>query len=362
MRSGEWRATSLLAKGGVHGASDYISDTDATSDIDNFFDKHPTLEEQVEQKLRALPAKAAPAKAAPAQAKKSEVEALRSQFAEIISAPSKAAPAKKQVATGKLAAVDRALEKEEQKVEELKKQRAILQSKSGKAKVMQQQLRWRTYPPGGGATSYAKTMSDDTKGSKECLPPNVMINGKCSKKSYLTLTGEEKAAALKALRKNAYYRYKWFTRWHKSGEKHHYRVVPLRYPHESGSDFGDNYVGLDCGQPDCRYKYLQDKMVNDDGTYPHARIPKLIRPFTGDGMDIRYPMRPQKLKQGIKIANEGAIDKMVGSFFKSQKIGYQRYVALSSEPSPQNPRPRDGFFSGGCTQRGSSVPRARGSE
>ena len=357
MRSGEWRATSLLAKGGVHGASDYISDTDATSDIDNFFDKHPTLEEQVEQKLRALPAKAAPA-----QAKKSEVEALRSQFAEIISAPSKAAPAKKQVATGKLAAVDRALEKEEQKVEELKKQRAILQSKSGKAKVMQQQLRWRTYPPGGGATSYAKTMSDDTKGSKECLPPNVMINGKCSKKSYLTLTGEEKAAALKALRKNAYYRYKWFTRWHKSGEKHHYRVVPLRYPHESGSDFGDNYVGLDCGQPDCRYKYLQDKMVNDDGTYPHARIPKLIRPFTGDGMDIRYPMRPQKLKQGIKIANEGAIDKMVGSFFKSQKIGYQRYVALSSEPSPQNPRPRDGFFSGGCTQRGSSVPRARGSE
>jgi hypothetical protein len=164
MRSGEWHATSLLAKGGAHGASDYISDTDATSDINNFFDKELTLKQQVEQKLRALPAKAAPAKA-----EKSEVKKLRSQFAEIMRMPGKAAPARKQVATGKLAAVDRALEKEEQKVEELKKQRAILESNGGKAKVMQQQLRWRTYPPGGGATSYAKSMTDgESQGTKVC--------------------------------------------------------------------------------------------------------------------------------------------------------------------------------------------------
>ena len=116
----------------------------------------------------------------------------------------------------------------------------------------------------------------------------------------------------------------WSHEWRKHGRKHHYRIVPKRFPHESGADLGDNYVGLDCGKSDCRYKVLSDKMRKDDGKYPHSRIPKLFRAFTGDGMDMRYPLRPQKLKPGIKIADEGSIDKAVGGFFKSQKLGYQR--------------------------------------
>jgi len=212
-----------------------------------------------------------------------------------------------------------------QKVGELKEQRAMLERKEGKVQAKQQQLRWRTYPPGGGATSYAKSLKDvDAKDlkSKECLPPNVMIDGKCE--NYRKLEAEKKAKARQILRKEHYYRYKWSHEWRKHGRKHHYRIVPKRFPHESGADLGDNYVGLDCGKSDCRYKVLSDKMRKDDGKYPHSRIPKLFRAFTGDGMDMRYPLRPQKLKPGIKIADEGSIDKAVGGFFKSQKLGYQR--------------------------------------
>ena len=50
---------------------------------------------------------------------------------------------------------------------------------------------------------HAYTHTNTLAHVQECLPPNVMIDGKCSKKSYLTLTGEEKVAAMKALRKNA---------------------------------------------------------------------------------------------------------------------------------------------------------------
>lgn len=254
---------------------------------------------------------------------------LRAQVAQMLrGAPDKAAPAKKPAAKAKLAAVDKALEKEERKVGELKQEREVLELKGGKTQAKQQALRWRTYPPGGGATSYAKSMKDaaSSKKSSECLPPKVMVDGKCS--NYLKLSAEEKGKARQILRKKAYYKYKWAHEWRKHGRKPHYRIVPKRYPHEGGADLGDNYVGLDCGKPGCRYKVLEDKFVKDDGTYPHARIPKLVRSFTGDGMDIRYPMRPQKLKPGIKVADEGSIDKAVGGFFKSQKLGYQKYAPV----------------------------------
>ena len=95
MRSGAPHATSLLATG--RGAAAYLSDTAATTDLDTYFDRlnqgeESSLRAQVAQMLRGTAGKAAPAK------------------------EGKAAPAKKPAAKGKLAAVDRALEKEEHKV------------------------------------------------------------------------------------------------------------------------------------------------------------------------------------------------------------------------------------------------------
>lgn len=184
----------------------------------------------------------------------------------------------------------------------------------------------RVYPPGGGATSFGKSLKErEGNGkSKECLPPKVEIDGKCQ--NYLKLSAEDKEKARTALRKNAYYRYKWGTQWHKHGFKHHFHTVPKRYPHEDGADLGDNYIGLDCGTPNCRYSNLSDKFKAADGKYPKARIPKLFRPFTGDSLDLRFPTRPQKLPDAIKKLDKGYIDSAIGGFFKSQKLGYQKYM------------------------------------
>jgi len=87
MRSGAPHATSLLATG--RGAAAYLSDTAATTDLDTYFDRLNQGEES----------------------------SLRAQVAQMLRGTAgKAAPAKKPAAKGKLAAVDRALEKEEHKV------------------------------------------------------------------------------------------------------------------------------------------------------------------------------------------------------------------------------------------------------
>ena len=40
----------------------------------------------------------------------------------------------------------------------------------------------------------------------QCLPPQVLLDGECL--NYLTMSTEQQAEARKALRKNAYYRYR----------------------------------------------------------------------------------------------------------------------------------------------------------
>jgi len=223
-----------------------------------------------------------------------------------------------------LQAINKQLSSEKSRVDQLQEHRDSLKHQIADGDT--QGLRIRQYPPGGGATSYAKSIKSaaaETK-STECLPPRVMIDGECQ--NYLKLSDDEKAAARKQLRKNAYYKYKWSWENRNSGYKHHFRVVPKRYPHADGADLGDNYIGLDCGKPNCRYAVLEDSMKSGDDKYPKARIPKLFRPFTGDSLDLRFPKRPQRLKPGIAAANEGAIDKAFGRFFKSQKLGYQQYM------------------------------------
>jgi len=291
-------ANTLLAKS----SPGYVSDKEAQQDMLSYFDMaKPSLKAELEQVLKA-----------PAQAAKTK---------------GKTGGGDKQ-----LAKIDKELAQEKSKVQQLKAKKDALEhefdttGKDGKLKSTAQSLRWRVYPPGGGATTYSNVLTakeGDAK-SKECVPPKVEVDGKCQ--NYLKMSVVDKQKARVALRKDAYYRYKWGTQWRKHGYKHHFSLVPQRYPHEDGADLGDNYVGLDCGTPDCRQSNLADKFKSNDGKYPHARIPKLFRPFTGDSFDLRYAARPQKLPDAIKKLDRGYIDSAIGGFFKSQKLGYQRYM------------------------------------
>jgi len=301
----------------------YMTDGEAHSDLSSYFDKlSQATSRTAQQSARAsnlAVAKGAEASEPAHEAAAGAQKDTHSLDARLERAEDKVKMLKKQK---ELQAINEKLSSEKSKVDALQEKRESLKHQIAGGNV--QSLRVRVYPPGGGATSYAKSIKTVETKSTECLPPKVMFDGKCQ--NYLQLKADQKKQARQLLRKNAYYKYKWAFQNRKSGYKHHFRVVPKRYPHEDGADLGDNYVGLDCGKPGCRYKVLEDKMKSGDDTYPKARIPRLFRPFTGDSLDLRFPKRPQKLKPGIAEANAGVIDKAVGRFFKSQKLGYQQYM------------------------------------
>jgi hypothetical protein len=329
LKASPYNAASVLVGGR---SNPYLTDRAAHDDMASYFDsldqatnplRAATKSEDQQVLLANQPA--AVGKAADAEGKLDTQENPGSIDKERAQAESKAEKLSKQK---ELVAIDKNLAKEQSAVEKLSAERKRVEHQIAGTKqadsAKSQSLRIRVYPPGGGATSYAKSIKGVETKSAECLPPRVMVDGKCE--NYLKLPDDQKKAARELLRKNAYYKYKWSWENRRSGYKHHFRVVPKRYPHADGADLGDNYIGLDCGTPNCRYKVLEDKMKSGDTTYPKARIPKIFRPFTGDSLDLRFPKRPQKLKPGIAQANEGAIDKEIGGFFKSQKLGYQQYM------------------------------------
>ena len=223
------------------------------------------------------------------------------------------------------AAVDRQLQQAESQVATLKKQKLRLEQKDRARKVKAQSLKIRELPKNEGAYPYGKLLPTERNvATTECIPPKVMLNGEC--KNYLKMDAEEMKAARDQLRKEGYYRYKWAFAPRGRGQGHRFKVVPKRFPHADGADLGDNYLGLDCGTPDCRASGLDDKYTQQTGEYPKARIPKLFRPFTSESFDLRKRQRPQQLPAGIEEADKGTIDSAWGDFFSSHNVGYQHYM------------------------------------